>query len=410
MPGTFQQAHAATGLQQLLCLLLLSTAVVSGLVAQTYEDGRQAYISGDYEQALDILRPLAEDGDSEAQKMLGIMYDYGHGVPASSEEALKWYLMSAEQGHPAVQYQVGAKYFRGEGVKQDYQEAARWWGMSASGGQMDAQFNLGLMYFRGLAIEPDDEQAAFLFSQAAEQGHGHAQYSLAVMYAFGRGVEKSYSTALEWFHRAAEQDIGQAQFNLGVFYENGYGVERDIGKALEWYGKAAVKGVAEADQKLLDLRAVETGSEAPVAATPTRSETGSEDSEAPPILPTVGAPADDQDANTITETTVALDASGIRRADWVAAQAPGHYTLQIGSVTREEDIVNFLRENGIENEAAYIQVVIKGVTRYNALYGVYESYSAANEAVESLPAGLRKVKPWVRRFAVLQKLLADSEQ
>ncbi len=81
--------------------------------AENYEEGRSAYISGDYKRAYGILKPLAEDGDSEAQKLLGIMYEHGHGVKANSKKALEWYIKSAKQGDPAVQYKVGAKDFRG---------------------------------------------------------------------------------------------------------------------------------------------------------------------------------------------------------------------------------------------------------------------------------------------------------
>ena len=391
-------------------LLVLLAALCFGsphyLLAQSYEEGRKAYIDGKYREAFKILKPLADEGNSEAQKMLGIMYDYGHGVKADSEKALRWYLLSAEQGHPAVQYQVGAKYFRGDGVKQNYKEAAKWWEMAANGGQVDAQFNLGLMYFRGLSIGSDDEKAVRLFTQAAEQGHGHAQYSLAVMYAFGRGVEKDYKLALEWFEKSAMQDIGQAQFNLGVFYENGYGVARDLRQAREWYEKAAAQGVKQAGSKLaeLDSMSEEEIESIEVAVIDEPVET----SELPVNEETQSA-SEDAARLAAEYDRASIETDGLRRAEWVMAQAPEHYTLQIGSVTREDDIVNFLRENGIENEAAYVQVVIKEVTRYNALYGVYTSYSEATAAVEELPGKLRKVKPWVRSFKMIQQLLTQEQ-
>jgi TPR repeat protein len=400
----------------IFCLLLVFTISFGGpqlTLAETYEEGRKAYLDRNYKEAFDILEPLAKDGNSEAQKMLGIMYDYGHGVSSNSEKALYWYLLSAEQGHPAVQYQVGAKYFRGDGVKQNYKEAARWWEMAANGGQVDAQFNLGLMYFRGLSIEADDTKAASLFSQAAEQGHGHSQYSLAVMYAFGRGVEKDYATALQWFEKSAAQDIGQAQFNLGVFYENGYGVDKDIELARRWYEKAAAQGTTEAEKKLLALDVAEEIDEeesalvedAEVAAESAVTESseqvvdGSNEDESNETDRNL---LDDYDVNDI-----AID--GIRREAWVLAQAPEKYTLQINSGVREDAIVNFLKENNIGNQAAYVQVIIKEVTRYNALYGVYDNYSAANEAIEDLPQGLLKAKPWVRSFRMIQDLLNQDE-
>ena len=380
-------------------VLFLSCMNVSQFaLAASYEEGRKAYISGEYRSAFKILLPLAKQGNSEAQKMLGIMYDYGHGVKADSEKALVWYLRSAEQGHPAVQYQVGAKYFRGDGVRQDYAEAARWWEMAANGGQVDAQFNLGLMYFRGLSITSDDAKAAALFSQAAEQGHGHGQYSLAVMYAFGRGVEKDYVQALDWFRKSAEQGIGQAQFNIGVFYENGYGVEKDLATAQSWYEKAAAQGTKEAEKKLAQLGSSEESVVTEIV----------DDMEAQPET----APIANIDNNTnitsdYTSSDIAID--GMKREAWVLSQSPDHYSLQVGSVTREDSIIKFLKENGASNDAAYIHVVIKGVARYNALYGVYEDYTEAKAAIETLPKGLKKVKPWVRSFRVIQELLGQDE-
>ncbi len=398
----------------IILLVLFCLAMSPWVAAETYEKGREAYIAGEYRKAFKILQPLARDGDSEAQKMLGIMYDYGHGIKADSEKALHWYLLSAEQGHPAVQYQVGAKYFRGDGVKQNYKEAARWWEMAANGGQVDAQFNLGLMYFRGLSITADDEKAAALFSQAAEQGHGHSQYSLAVMYAFGRGVSKDYATALTWFTKSAEQGIAQAQFNLGVFYENGYGVEKDREAALGWYEKAAAKGTVEAKNKLAELRSPDYVAE-PVAAEnipvaiateTTTPETETTAVESGPVTTDVSEDSTDVAAE-YEISNIAID--GIKREGWVMTQAPEHYTLQIGSVTREDDIVNFLKENSITNEAAYVQVVIKEVTRYNALYGVYDNYTEATSAIEGLPDNLRKIKPWVRSFKMVQQLLNQED-
>ena len=396
---------------------LLVIAVLScSLQAQTYEEGRQAYIQGKYREAFKILQPLAVEGDSEAQKMLGIMYDYGHGVKANSEKALEWYLKSAEQGQPAVQYQVGAKYFRGDGVKQDYAEAARWWEMAANGGQVDAQFNLGLMYFRGLSIEADDVRAAGLFAQAAEQGHGHSQYSLAVMYAFGRGVEKNYATALKWFEKSASQDIGQAQFNLGVFYENGYGVEQDLATASSWYEKAASQGVEEAERKLAQMTAADYSPPVATAgevaeASPFVDEAEAAEAEAMQELEQEVETARTEEAEQIMESaSLPVNEDGIRGREWALAQDPSHYTMQIGSVTREEDIVNFLKENNIDSDAAYIEVEIKDVTRYNALYGVYENYQEATDSIESLPGKLQKVKPWVRSFRMIHKLLGKEDE
>jgi len=259
----------------------------------------------------------------------------------------------------------------GSRIEKDYQEAIKWWTLAANGGQVDAQFNLGLIYYRGLSVNRDDKKSVELFTQAAEQGHGYAQYSLAVMYSFGHGVEKSYASALSWYRKSAEQGIAQAQFNMGVFYENGYAVERDLDVAQQWYERATAQGLAEASEKLDNLK----------KSTPL---------------------AKPEEITTYTIDEISPD--GIKREEWVLRQNPETYTLQIGSVKREEDIVQFIKENNLETDAAYIEVVIDDVTRYNAVYGVYTKYSDAEIAAEQLPKQLR-IKPWVRNFGILQNML-----
>ncbi len=374
-----------------LFLALLGTICVNTCVfAQAYEEGRAAYIKGEYQAAYAILKPLADSGDAEAQKMMGIMYDYGHGVTADPEQALQWYIRSAEQGQTAVQYQVGAKYFKGESIPQDYTEAAKWWELAAAGGQVDAQFNLGLMYFRGLGVPQDDARASEFFQRAADQDHAHSQYSLAVMYAFARGVEKNYAKALQWFLKAADKNVAQAQYNLGIFYENGYGVDTDLVRAREWYERAAAQGLDEARSKL-DMLA-------------TRNETAAVRTSVTTDEPAVIQQQPPENRNSTYELSE-ISTNGIKREDWVMQQREDSYTLQIGSVTNEGDLVKFLKGREIEDNSAYIQVVIDGVTRYNAIYGVYPTYAEAEQAVAGLPDSLRQVNPWIRNFGILQKML-----
>ena len=52
-------------------------------------DGYTAYNAGDYATALREWRPLAEQGNADAQYNLGMMYDEGEGVPQDDAEAVK---------------------------------------------------------------------------------------------------------------------------------------------------------------------------------------------------------------------------------------------------------------------------------------------------------------------------------
>lgn len=360
-------------------MLVLSLVAVT-VAAQGLDAAQQAYQAQDYTRALELLQPLAEAGDSEAQIMLGQMYDHGFGVSADPRMAVEWYTRAARQGLPVVQHDLGVRYFKGEGIERDYDQAMRWWQMAANAGLADSQFNLGLMYFRGLGVEPDYARASELFQEAADQGHADAQYSLAVMYSFGQGVEQNYSRALKLFQQAAAQGVAKAQYNLGVFLENGYGVEPDIEQARHWYQKAADQHVAKAIERLAELNGTD-----PATVTTDRSAATE---------------------SVITTTTELVGSSAqLRRNDWLRNRAADDYTIQLISLTDEQSIKQYLRDHALSNNGGYIEIIINGVLHYNAIYGQYTDYQSARAAINTLPPAVQSGQPWIRNFGDLQKLL-----
>ncbi|MGQ0658280.1 MAG: SPOR domain-containing protein [Chromatiales bacterium] len=338
--------------------------------AATFEDGRAAYLAKDYARALEILKPLAEAGDPQAQVTLGIMYDYGYGVDKDTAQAINWYKKAAAQGVPAVQHDLGVKYYRGQDVPRDLAEAAKWWRMAAESGLADSQYNLGYMYSRGLGVEQSERDALDWYRKAAAQNHMFAQYSLAVMYAFGKGVETDYARAADLFRKAADQGMAQAQYNLGVLYENGHGVDKDPAAAGKWYRLAADQGLDLAKRK---LAAIDAGKPA-------------------------SSPPDEDRAPPPTGRT-------IHREDWIARQDPKHYTLQVISSGNEEALVALLQRESLSGDVAYFRVNADGRPRYTALYGVFETQAAAGVARARLPASLQKINPWIRKFSAVQDLI-----
>ena len=111
---------------------LISLSVFGAAVAGPLDDGQAAYERGDYKTALQLLHPLAEDGDARAQYMVGLAYDLGNGVPQDYTKAANWYRKAALQGAPDARASLGALYARGQGVPQDYAQAAKWWRMAGN--------------------------------------------------------------------------------------------------------------------------------------------------------------------------------------------------------------------------------------------------------------------------------------
>ena len=82
--------------------------------------------------ALRLWRPLAEQGDADAQYSLGVTYANGRGVPQDYAEAVRWYRKAADQGLASAQNNLGLMYDNGQGVPQDYAEAVKWYNLAAA--------------------------------------------------------------------------------------------------------------------------------------------------------------------------------------------------------------------------------------------------------------------------------------
>jgi tetratricopeptide (TPR) repeat protein len=106
-----------------LPLLLAAHGPVSGGI----NSGAAAFNQGDYDAALRVWRPLAEQGNAGAQLDLGFMYDNGYGVPQDYREAIAWYRRAADQGNDRAQYNLGHMYDKGDGVPRDYIQAHMWY-------------------------------------------------------------------------------------------------------------------------------------------------------------------------------------------------------------------------------------------------------------------------------------------
>lgn len=138
-----------------------------------------------------------------------------------------------------VEYLMGVMYEYGYGVEADIQEALRWYRLAADQGLSQAQNSLGFMYILGLGVKCDAERAAYWLQRAAEQGHSGAQVNLGILYTSGRGVEKDEEEALYWFRSAARNGNTQAQELLASAYSQGwYGLPRDSLRADFWRKRA----------------------------------------------------------------------------------------------------------------------------------------------------------------------------
>ena len=113
--------------------LFLGAVLILLLGAQAqpgFEDGLLAYHRGDHQAAMEIWRPLAEQGHAPAQYSLGLLYYRGEGVLPDPKRAAKWYHKAADQGDPDAQLNLGLMYAQGDGLKRNYLTAYKWFSLA----------------------------------------------------------------------------------------------------------------------------------------------------------------------------------------------------------------------------------------------------------------------------------------
>jgi len=130
-------------IKSLLAALVVSLSLAAPGLAGPFEDGEAAYERGDYATALRLMRPLAEQGQANAQFSIGLMYAIGKGVRQDYVEAVKWFRKAAEQGDASAQNSLGSMYYTGYGVSQDYVVAHKWFNLAAARGNKPAEKNRG---------------------------------------------------------------------------------------------------------------------------------------------------------------------------------------------------------------------------------------------------------------------------
>lgn len=155
---------------QIHFVVLLLVSLASASVADNFEVGLQAYLSGDLQKAYQVWLIEAERGTPTAQNNLGFMLENGQGVEKDYKAAAKWYRMAAENGNAVAQNNLGTLYANGQGVAQNSNEAVKWYRMAAEQGYADAHVNLGIMYFEGRGVSKSYEDAYACWVVAAEKG------------------------------------------------------------------------------------------------------------------------------------------------------------------------------------------------------------------------------------------------
>jgi TPR repeat protein len=131
------------------------------------KSGIAAFETRNFSQAMQMLYPLAEAGEAEAQFRVAIMCQNGLGVVRKAEEAQRWMEAAAEQGNALAQHGLGFMFMEGDCVQRSAEQAVFWFEKAAAQGLAGSMTTLAMLLARGAdGLQPNLEMARRWYEQA----------------------------------------------------------------------------------------------------------------------------------------------------------------------------------------------------------------------------------------------------
>jgi uncharacterized protein len=204
------------------------------------EYGIAEYEASNFSKAFEVLMPLAQAGELQAQKVIAHMYSFGQDVEVDFAEATKWYRLAAEQGDPVAQNNLASHL-----LEENPEEAIKWYTASAEQGFPFAEETLGDIYSGNLGISGSEGEkiknlfeAAKWYEKAANKGFSIACHRLGDIYSSNQTLLDE-EKAIEWYQRAAAKDHKPSQKIIGQAYAEGLlGLPKDSEQSRFWLDKA----------------------------------------------------------------------------------------------------------------------------------------------------------------------------
>ncbi len=174
--------------------------------------------------------------------LLGVMNEFGVGLPPNKEAAVPLYRRAAEKNVRSGMARLGLALLQGDGVEQNKLEGESWLRRAAIAGDAEAAAMVGDLYSKGGELPPNYAEAAIWFERAADAGHSHAARALGMLYLTGAGVARDPEEAARWFRKSAEEGNQASLADLANLVLSGVGVQEDLTRTREWFERAAGSG------------------------------------------------------------------------------------------------------------------------------------------------------------------------
>jgi len=212
-------------------------------------------VDNDYASAQKSYEKADQANNANGRYNLGLLYEYGKGMPIDSAKAMALYVKAAEAGQVKAMTQLAGLYFKNANVDHEGGRGIYWYKKAANLGDSEAMYQLGLLAETGAGVPLNYKEAISYYQKASAAGNEKAKIALARMYQYGLGVPKNASLAIDTYKQLAANNNAYAQFQLANMALNGLLGEDGKARALQWLQQASDNGNKEAAVLLQRLKA-----------------------------------------------------------------------------------------------------------------------------------------------------------
>ena len=102
------------------------------------------------------------------------------------------------------------------------------------------------------------------------------------------------------------------------------------------------------------------------------------------------------------KVTTTKESRRIENVEWIKARNPTHFTIQLAAMSDEQAVKKFIKQQVQAGTFAYYRKKQKGRDLYVVIYGSFASRIDA----EKIVARFAQLKPWIRDFGSIQKIIS----
>ena len=204
------------------------------------KEAMEAFQAGRHAKAVELAKPLADQGNAEALYLLGFAHESGKGAEGSKDKALEYYRKAAALKYKDAIYRLSFILLASE-KEEERNQAREALESAAKDDPTVAARILGEAYLRGrLTPTADPDKAIFWWKSAADAGDIPSLLLTARFYEgqFGFPELKDSKESLAAYSKAAGLGDAGAMAALGSRLLSGDEKIRDEKKGREWLKKA----------------------------------------------------------------------------------------------------------------------------------------------------------------------------